>query len=742
MKVLHFVLYFSLFSFSAFAQNSILFSRIDSIPVVANSLQLNWPWAGGMNFCQFSEIDLNQDGLMDFFSFDRSGNKILTWINKGTPNTSDYVFAPEYIDKFPELREWVLLRDYNCDGMMDIFSYSIAGFAVYKNASSMSTGLQFQLVSPQVQTDILPNSTSYFTNLLVTPVDIPIIKDLDGDKDLDVLTFGSAGTTMEWHRNMSIEVYGVCDSLLYRLEDNCWGKFTENALNSNITLNTGCSPVPLPPALSEAATQRNSPERHSGSCMECINTNGDADCDLLVGDITNTHIIYLRNGDTNGVAFMDAVDPNFPSNTVTALIPIFPCPFHLDVNNDGKKDILFSPNAPNTSENYTSVWLYENIGNNDSVVSSFVEKNFLQKDMIDVGEGANPCFFDYDADGDADIFIGNYGYYSSSGVYGSKISLYRNNGTAANPIYQLITTDFATIQAQDSNLFALAPTFGDLDGDGDRDMLIGDLTGKLTFFRKDPGSTDNFVLATPNYQAIDVGNFAMPQLVDVDKDGLLDLLIGEQTGYVRYFRNTGTPTSPNFVLTSPNFGGLRVNQPNYSTGYAAPFLYQENNASVLLVGSERGYIYRYDNIDNNLTGTFALTDSTYITTTLGLRLSPCVGDVNNDTIPDLLIGNYAGGMSIYYGSEVSGINNSAYMYTQLRAWPNPADETISIESDASYARPAQLVLFSASGQLLLQQQITAPQFSLPTAELANGIYICSVQSDRGTNRRCKIVVQH
>lgn len=732
-----------LFASTLRAQVPLQFSRVDSVPVVANSVQLTWPWAGGMNFCQLSEIDLNLDGVMDLFSFDRSGNKILTWINKGTANTSDYVFAPEYIKRFPLLREWVLLRDYNCDGKMDIFSYSFAGFSIHKNTSTSSSGLQFQLVQFQVQSNIMPNSTNYISNLLVSAIDIPAIRDVDGDADLDVLTFGSAGTTLEWHRNMSMELYGVCDSIRYRLEDNCWGKFSENALNSSITLNAGCAAVPLAPATTNPnPSLRNSSERHSGSCLDCINTDGDTDLDLLLGDISNSNMTYLRNGDTNGNAYMDALDYLYPANSQTAHISIFPCPYHLDVDNDGKKDILFSPNAPNTSENFTSIWLYKNIGENDSVVASFVESNFLQKDMIDIGEGANPTFFDYDNDGDADLLIGNYGYYSSSGIYPSKISLYRNNGTAADPLYQLITTDFADVHVQDSNLFALAPTFGDLDGDGDEDMLVGDLVGKLTFFRKDPGMNDNFVLATPNYQAIDVGNFAMPQLVDVDRDGLLDLLIGEQTGYVRYYHNNGTASNPVFALTSPNLGGLRVNEPNFSTGYAAPFLFRENNSSVLLVGSERGYLYRYDNIDNNLSGVFTLTDSQYVDTRLGLRLTPAVTDLNNDTNPDILIGNYAGGMSLFYGSHPSGINNLSVGSAQLNLWPNPVDETLNIESEAGYARPAQLTLFSITGQFIASYQLTAPLFKLSVENLAGGTYICSIQLKDGAIAHRKLVIQH
>src|ERR1044071_1251471 len=94
-----FILFFLAVSFSAHAQ--IQFVRYDSVPVMVNSQTLAFPWAGGINFAQFSEIDLDQDGTMDLFVFDRTGNKITTYINNGTPNQVDYSIAPQYITRFP-----------------------------------------------------------------------------------------------------------------------------------------------------------------------------------------------------------------------------------------------------------------------------------------------------------------------------------------------------------------------------------------------------------------------------------------------------------------------------------------------------------------------------------------------------------------------------------------------------------------------------------------------------------------
>ncbi|MCB0779375.1 MAG: hypothetical protein KDC03_07565, partial [Flavobacteriales bacterium] len=56
-------------------------------------------------------------------------------------------------------------------------------------------------------------------NLFVTQVDVPGIVDVDGDGDLDVLTFSIFGSYMEYHKNLSMELYGTCDSLTFEVRN-------------------------------------------------------------------------------------------------------------------------------------------------------------------------------------------------------------------------------------------------------------------------------------------------------------------------------------------------------------------------------------------------------------------------------------------------------------------------------------------------------------------------------------------
>lgn len=718
------------------SQTTVGFSRVDTVPVFVNNNPLLFPWAGGINFVQFSEIDLNLDGILDLFVFDRSGNKVTTYINNGTANQVDYVLAPEYVSKFPLMHDWALLRDYNCDGKMDIFTCTIAGFSLYKNTSTVAGGVQFQLEKSIVNTNRSPNSSNFIGNLFVSQVDLPAIRDVDGDGDLDILTFENGGNKVEYHKNMSMELYGICDSVAYITSTNCWGEFTENATNSSVIFNTTCPPVPLAPHQNSSAMRA-----HTGSCIECIETDNDGDQDILLGDLSNPHITFLRNGGTSAYAIMDMQDDSFPSYDTPLDLDVYGCGFHLDVNNDGIKDILFSPNAPNTSENFHSSVYYRNTNTNTDVNVTYVQNGFLQDSMIDVGEGTYPVFFDYDNDGDKDLFIGNYGYYQTAGPYQSQIALFENTGTSTAPAYTLITRDFANIHANYPSITGMALTFGDLDNDGDADMIIGDFTGTLNYFEKQAGPADNFVFVSANYQSIDIGNFAAPQLIDVDRDSKLDLLIGEQSGTLNYYHNDGTATVPAFTLVTSFFGSVRVNQIGYSTGFSTPCMYDDSGSYILLVGSERGWINRYDNIDGNLSGAFTRSDSNFVSIYEGGKVTPAVADANNDGLYDLVIGNYAGGISLFYGdTNVFTGEINLQQLSSFSLFPNPANEYLVLKTEKEIHGKHLFIIHDLSGKEILRREIYSQQTSITIAELPAGMYICTLQEENGFMSKSKLII--
>ena len=708
------------------------FVRYDTVQVEVSGETLSLPWAGGFNSPQFSSIDLNGDGLKDLVAFERDWyGAVKTFINKGIPGEVDFEYDPYYQLFFPEMHNWALLVDYNCDGYEDIFTSVPAGVAVYRNDFSKKGGLYFTLVTSLLFSET-PNGQEH---IYVSPPDVPAITDIDGDGDIDILSFGILGQRANYFKNMSMENTGNCNELDFVLESECWGYFAESDQDNTITLFDTCG--------TKSFTEGKE-TRHAGSALLAIDFTGNGAKNLMLGDITNSNMTMLINGGTAQEASMNAVDTAFPSNTLPVDLTAFPAGYYLDVNNDNKKDVLVSPNNPNTSENFDHILFYQNAGTENVPVLEFQQKGFLQENMIEVGAGANPTFFDYNGDGLLDIVIGNYGYFEETNVYAGQLSLYENTGTNELPAYKLITRD--AWELSQLNLNALSPTFGDLDNDGIMEMFIGDENGNIHLFKNNapPGSPAEFVLETGIYKSIDVGQFAKPQIVDVNRDGKPDLLIGERSGTVNYYENTGTIGEPDFNFTATNdfFGEVDV-MPECCTGFSSPFIVEDSTgAYVLYVGSEQGYLYRYDNIDNNLSGAFTLADSLYL---YGFDIHVSGADINGNGKTEIIYGEYAGGIAILKNGkpQVAGIEPYADNLMALKIYPNPANSFIRISLNGGFT-PEQIHvnILDLFGNSILRQEFSEKlsDISLNISNLSNGIYIVRVNSDGFIVNR-KIVVQ-
>lgn len=743
----------------------------DSIQVKIGASDLVNPWAGGLNFIQASNIDMDMDGVKDLFMFDKTGDKIRTFINNGTAGAVDFKYNPYYETKFPpNLHDWTILVDYNCDGKEDIFSYSdiAGGFKVYRNTSTISTGLQFTLVTPLQYSIFNPPGTTLI-NLYVSNADIPALSDIDNDGDLDVVTFGLGASYMEYHKNMSMELYGTCDSLKFQMANRCWGYAAENPMNNNYTLFDTCMGNVSSPELAPTDATNREAARHAGSCELCIDLDGDLDKEFIVGDISYNNLTMLSNTGTLTDGSFGAKDTLFPSNTASTTavdLTIFPCAFYTDINFDGVKDLVVSPSAANVSENFNSVVYYKNNGTNSFPIFQYQQSNLLQDNMIEVGEGAYPAFFDYDNDGLKDLFIGNLGYWAPSG-YAHQIAQFRNTGTPTVPKYELVTRDY---DGFDGTLAALStygisnmiPAFGDLDGDGDSDLIIGGYDGKIHYFRNvaATGALAHFTLVAANLQnssgrVIDVGDYAAPQIFDMDGGGTNDLVIGGRTGKLAYYRHTGTTAIPVMDSITHFFGGVSTNLPAYFTGYSYPCVFKQGSVTNMLVGTESGVIQRYNNIDGNLGGTFTRVDSTFLDIDQGTRTAPHLSDINSDGFLDLIVGNYEGGVSFYKGvTALTTSNLDNFINFNFDLFPNPANNSFTIHilnlPDGRQAKDNEYILevYNMMGQIIASEKISNNALTLPTDNFSQGMYICKVseinekgQKQSGSLMK-RIVVQH
>jgi hypothetical protein len=726
------------------AQTDYYFLRSDSVVVRFNADTNELAWAGGLNYAQFSNIDLNFDGKQDLFVFDRTGNRHLCFLYDGPTGSTKYRYAWQYESAFPAMSNWALLYDYNCDNLPDIFTYTPGGIRVYRNTSTAGN-LSFVLQVDLIKSNQLGN----FVNLYVSSVDLPGLEDIDEDGDLDILTFGVFGTSIEYHRNYSVENGNGCDSLQFNLLNQCWGCFHESVVSNSVSLYDTCDNTGIPnPELAlliAEATQNDiqnnqrSVSRHSGSCTCVFDEDGDGHKELLMGDVSFPSLVEVKNGATafNQNQCMTDQDSTFPSYSTPVDLELFPCAFMVDVNNDGKRDMVATPQTTGSAENKWSAHYYYNSNSEAVPVFNFVREDLLQSEMIERGEGTVPVLADYNNDGLKDMFVANFGIYNSTtDTYVSTISLYVNVGTATQPQFNLLTENFESMDVVLGKR-GMIPTFGDLDGDGDDDMLVGDENGNIAFFSNTAGATANydFVLTNPLLQddqatTIDVGQYAAPLLVDLDRDGDLDLVIGCKTGKMVYYENMGSSSSFIFRFRTNFLGNVTVTEWWDNSGYSIPSVYDDNGAYQFMVGSKSGWIHHFNDVEGHINGNFARVDTTVLPSLEIIRSAPVFAELNGDGKPDLIIGNYRGGLQLYMGNPDSAASvNQLENISFFQIFPNPAQSTLIVESSI-FGNQVMLYLHNMIGEEVMVVNLRTGWEYLDVAYLPAGIYFVTISNGK------------
>lgn len=685
---------------------------MQQFPVQYNQTNLDLAWVGGLNACQYGACDLNLDGVNDLVIFDRSGFRILPFLYQN----EQYVFAPKFAVAFPNIRNWMLMRDFNNDGQMDIFSSAGNGISVYKNTSQSSGSLSFELVNSLISSNY---GGSVDINLFVSITDIPSIEDMDGDGDLDILTFFILGTCVEFHKNWSVENGLNPEALKFKLESDNWGNFTESFTNNSINLNSSCGS-----GLVES--------RHSGSTLLLLDPNADGNKDLWLGDISYPDLLLLtNNGAANGQ--ITAQTNQFPpSNPVN--LPTFPAAFKLDVDRDGKLDLLVSPNTDDLAETKASNWYYRDISTSTTPNYTLQTRAFLQNKMIDLGLGAKPVLVDWNNDGLSDLFISNHQTLENE-QYLSKAMICLASQVGSTISYSCSDVDLSFIpnDAQGNLSF----TFADFNADGRLDAVVGDEDGKLfTFYRNQNLAFDYQNSVTQN---IDVGFAAHPFLFDLNQDGKQDLTVGSKSGFLSYYQNVGTASNPIFN-TSPTNAQLgqveTIDELMSNFGYSAPSFFTHQNSTWLACGSQSGKIYFYNQIDNNLNGTFELIDSLSQTKLLGSFSSIAMADINNDGKLDLFAGNRSGGLMHWIDDETLSIQNETN--DGFSVFPNPSDNVFSIQSKFAIRR---YQVFDQFGRIIEQEIVNQNQFQLRSENWNQGIFyliLIDINGNRSSKKLLKI----
>lgn len=255
----------------------------------------------------------------------------------------------------------------------------------------------------------------------------------------------------------------------------------------------------------------------------------DGDQDLLMGD-DEGYFIFYRNDGTPGAPAWRWVSDNFQDLRPGGFFAAAPA--FVDIDGDGDVD-LFS------GYHFGRLAFFENLGTPQQPQFALITTFFAN---IDGGDQSTPHFADIDHDGDYDLFVGD--------ARRSVVYLYENAGTAQLPSFLLrkqIRPPFI--------LDETAPCTYDWNGDGFLDLFAGNQLGTIVYFQG-TARPDSFIYVDKSFAGIDVGFASAPLFTDLDRDGKIDLLVGERAGGLNFFRgrrNTAvherSPLPETFALT-------------------------------------------------------------------------------------------------------------------------------------------------------------------------------------------------
>ncbi|RFC54453.1 T9SS type A sorting domain-containing protein [Brumimicrobium aurantiacum] len=719
----------------------------DDIQVLKEMDTLSMPWCGGMNHPQFSTIDLDFDGVEEIVAFEPENGLISVFNKKLEGGVATYNYDHYASSVFPaDIRYRLKLIDYNNDGLKDLFTYAIGGVKVYKNTSNANNGVSWQLVKDPIQT-VYFNSVS---NLYVASNEIPAFVDVDGDQDIDVLTFHSSVSRVEWHKNLSQETYGHSDSLIFEIEEECWGDFMEDATGNAIELNSVLAPCGSSSGMVEQAVPR-----HSGGSILALDINGSGLQDLIIGDVSYSNLTMLINGGSNpnNNALMTSYDAQFPSYDVPLNMSNFLTAYYEEVDGDSLKDLVVSTTAAGSSENTKSVWRYKNIGTSSVPVFSFVENDFLQSEMIENGKGAIPVLVDVNNDGLIDLLVANHFNFDEVAGNYSKIQFYQNVGTNQEPSFRLMNENWENFKNSGFS-GRVSPSFGDLDGDGDYDMIVGISNGSLFFYENGGGqgpmnfNTVHVPLQDVNGSQIAVPNYATPELFDLDNDGLIDLIIGQGNGPLLYYRNVGSNASFAFELTNPELGQVNLSSSNYQQSIAVPRFVRENGETLLFAGSRSGTISYYSRIDNHLQPgeSFMLESDNFCNIDSKGFSAPFISQIRGGSDYDLFVGNELGGVWSYQPGDTTALNLVAETETpeiKVVIYPNPTKGKFTIDIHQFNGEAYNFRVYDAMGRVVMSEKnVLESKNHVNLQHVNHGLYFVEIEFENNKYRMVeKILIE-
>ena len=553
----------------------------------------DFPFLGGFDVPRPQFVDVDGDGDLDLFVQERS-DALIFFENTGTASDPRFAWRTDHWHDLA-VGEWSRFYDVDGDGDLDLLAEQPYSYVRYYENTGSASAPRFRQVA-----DSLRDTEG--TPIFADRQNIAQVTDIDCDSLPDLFLGRVDGTitryeATERHPDGAPRFRFVTD----RFEG------------------------------IEIVAQLGS--RHGANSMAFVDVDGDGDLDLLWGDFFEAGVLLVRNtGSCSSPALHGAPEPLLLANGDTLRTSGYNVPAVADLWGTGRPDLFLGVLGGAFNPNLTAADNLYRLRPAGGRSYELETRRFLSS--IDLGSESQPALVDWDGDGDLDVVVGNK--LDPTTLDRGRLYVFRNDGTRSAPALRL--SDTLNLAAS----FNQAPAFGDLDGDGSPELLLGTWNdGVLLYRNRGTRPVPRYAIDSAATLHLSRGSHATPTLGDLDGDGDLDLLLGKSSGEIEYLRNEGTAAAPRFVLASERFGDIDVGR------RSRPWLVDLDGDGDLdlLVGGEDGVVWLWRNEGSTREPHFVPDPAVHLV--LPPLAAPSAADLDGDGRPELVIGGVAGGLLLY-----------------------------------------------------------------------------------------------